>query len=205
MKPPTSGWMETAYYFIVSGKPCLPTRITPCASVSKPPQQRNMKKSRRSPEPQTLELFPGCAHPLEVVSVGLARMENYLDGCTEIIKAYPPRSRRSSMRCSRIKLLPQTTSNGSNSARTSAPPQEGHTVAVTTTLSTTTEARSISCCSSAGMRPRGLFMSINTPEVEIHIPSRAALSTGKPAPLPLLIPKSRIRSSAKPEVALRAF
>ncbi len=47
-----------------------------------------MKISRRSPDPQTLELFPGCADPLEVVSVGLARMENYLDGCTEIIKAY---------------------------------------------------------------------------------------------------------------------
>jgi len=47
-----------------------------------------MKKSRRSSDPQTLELFPGCADPLEIVSVGLARMENYLDGCTEIIKAY---------------------------------------------------------------------------------------------------------------------
>ena len=47
-----------------------------------------MKRPRCSPDPQTLELFPGCADPLEVVSVGLSRMENCLDRCAEIITAY---------------------------------------------------------------------------------------------------------------------
>lgn len=47
-----------------------------------------MKKPRCSPDPLALELFPGFADPLEVVGVGLARMETYLDYCTEIIQAY---------------------------------------------------------------------------------------------------------------------
>jgi len=47
-----------------------------------------MRRRRFSHDLQPPELFPGLADPLDILRTGLARMEVYLDRCTEIIKAY---------------------------------------------------------------------------------------------------------------------